>query len=142
MNTSMPLPIALGRFKQLPQRSNEVWQGALVKLPAWIDNPGEPDGPPYRATGALWISLRTGLLHMALPDEGMAATPELALKALIEFGLKESRGLNGRPSVIEIRDLRLNQTLCETMSALKTSVRLVEELPAVVDALRSLETAA
>ena len=67
MTTSVPFPIALGRFKQLPQRTTEIWQGGLVKLPAWIENPQDPDGPPYRPTGALWVSLRTGLLHLALP---------------------------------------------------------------------------
>jgi tetratricopeptide (TPR) repeat protein len=142
MAFSTPLPIALGRFKQLPQRTNEVWQGGLVKLPAWIDNPHDPDATPYRPTGALWVSLRTGLLHIALPDEGTLATPDLAVKALIEFGLKESKELNGRPSVIEVRDSHLRKTLSETLSALNTSVRLAEELSAVVDALRSLETAA
>jgi tetratricopeptide (TPR) repeat protein len=142
MASSTPLPIALGRFKQLPQRSNEVWQGGLVKLPAWIDNPDNPDGPPYRPTGALWVSLRTGLLHMALPDKGAVATPEFAVRALIEFGLKESKGLNGRPSVIEVRESQLEGALSDTLSALSTSVRVTEELPAVVDALRNLETAA
>jgi hypothetical protein len=63
MTTSVPFPIALGRFKQLPQRTTEIWQGGLVKLPAWIENPQDPDGPLYRPTGALWVSLRTGLLH-------------------------------------------------------------------------------
>lgn len=106
MTTSIPLPLALGRFKQLPQRSNEIWQGGLVKLPAWVDNPQHAEGPPYRPTGALWVSLRTGLLHMAFPDQGEAATPALAVKALIEFGLKEAKRLSGRPSVIEIRDWR------------------------------------
>ena len=142
MTPSIPLPIALGRFKQLPQRSNEVWQGGLVRLPAWVDNPRNPDGPPYRPSGALWVSLRTGLLHMAFPDEGAAGTPELAVKTLIDFGLKESKRLNGRPSLIEVRDERLRQLLSETMSALNTSVRLVEEMPAVTEALRNLETAA
>lgn len=142
MASSTPLPIALGRFKQLPQRSNEVWQGGLVKLPAWIDNPRDPDGAPYRPTGALWVSLRTGLLHMALPEEGTAPTSDFALKALIEFGLKESKRLDGRPSVIEVRDPHVRQSLAETLSALNTSVALVEELPAVADALRSLEMAA
>ena len=88
---SIPLPIALDRFKQLPQRSNEIWQGGLVKLPAWVDNPVDPDGPPYRPTGALWVSLRTGVPHLAFPEEGEVANADLALKALIEFGLKEAK---------------------------------------------------
>ncbi|MGE5242991.1 MAG: DUF6930 domain-containing protein [Betaproteobacteria bacterium] len=142
MKLPTPLPIALGRFKQLPQRTNEVWQGGFVKLPVWIDNARDPAGRPYRPTGVLWVSLRTGLLHMALPDEDAAATPELALQALIEFGLKESKRLDGRPSVIEVRDAQLRDALGERLAALKTSVRQIEALPAVAEALRSLEAAA
>jgi hypothetical protein len=138
MAPSIPFPIALGRFKQLPQRTTEVWQGGL---PAWIDNPPDPDGPPYRPTGALWVSLRTGLLHMA-PDEGSVGNAELAVQTLIEFGLKKSKELGGRPSIIEVRDVQVKDALAATMFALDTSVRLVEELPAVAEALRSLEAAA
>ena len=98
----------------------------------WIA-PHDPRAAPYRPTGALWVSLRTGLLHMALPDEGNPATPEFALKAAIEFGLKESKRLTGRPSTIEVRDPQLRQTLSDTMSALQTSVALVDDLPAVAD---------
>jgi tetratricopeptide (TPR) repeat protein len=139
MGSSTPLPIALGRFKQLPQRSNEVWQGGLVKLPAWVDNPDDPDCPPYRPMAALWVSLRTGLLHLALADKGTVPTPDLAVKALIEFGLKESKRLDGRPAVIEVRE-PLAKALSDTLSALNTSIRVTDDLPAVANALRSLET--
>ena len=142
MTTSIPLPIALGRFKQLPQRSNEIWQGGLVKLPAWVDNPRDPAGPPYRPTGALWVSLRTGLLHAAFPEEGNAGNADVALRALIEFGLKESKRLAGRPSIVQVRDARLAEALSESMTALNTSVMVLEELPAVTEALQSLEAAA
>jgi tetratricopeptide (TPR) repeat protein len=139
MASSTPLPLALARFRQLPQRSNETWQGGLVKLPIWIDNPHDRQGPPYRPTGALWVSLRTGLLHLTLPDPGIDATPAFAVKALIEFGLKESKRLDGRPSVVEIRDSQLEPALTATMSPLNTSVRLVREMPAVDDTLRNFE---
>ena len=142
MAPSIPFPIALGRFKQLPQRTTEVWQGGLVKLPAWIDNPQDPGGPPYRPTGALWVSLRTGLLHMSIPDEGSVGTADLAVQTLIEFGLKKSKELGGRPSIVEVRDLQVKDALAATMSVLDTSVRVVEELPAVAEALRGLEAAA
>jgi hypothetical protein len=52
-----------------PQRAAEIWQGGIVRLPAWIDNKEDPAGPPYRPAGALWVSLRTGLVHMGLPSE-------------------------------------------------------------------------
>jgi tetratricopeptide (TPR) repeat protein len=143
MAMSIPLAIALRRFGQLPQRSTEVWQGGVVKLPAWIDNPHDPDGPPYRPAGALWISLRTGIPHMAVPeDPGQAATPEFALRTLIEFGLKESKRLIGRPSVIEVRDAELRNVLQEALAPYHTTIALAEELSAIAEALRGLEAAA
>ena len=141
MSSSIPLPIALGRFKQLPQRSNEIWQGGLVRLPAWVDNLVDPDGPPYRPIGALWVSLRTGLLHMTLPQEGEVAGADLALKGLIEFGQKESKRLAGRPSIVQVRDRELADALSATLAALNTTVVRVEQMPAVAEALRSLEEA-
>lgn len=35
MKSSTPLPIALGRFKQISQRTNEVRQGGFEKIPAF-----------------------------------------------------------------------------------------------------------
>jgi hypothetical protein len=96
MALTSPLPLAFGRFKRLPQRTAEVWQGGLVRLPAWIAHPTDPEGAPYRPTGALWVSLRTGLIHLVLPPEGSHASPELAPTALLEFGLEWSKGLEGR----------------------------------------------
>jgi hypothetical protein len=52
MPLTVPLSLALGRYKQLPQRAGNVWQGGLVRLPVWIDHPADPDGEPYRPTGA------------------------------------------------------------------------------------------
>ena len=70
MALTVPIPLALGRFKQLPQRSGDTWQGGLVRLPVWIDHPTQPEGEPYRPTGALWVSLRTGLIHLAFHQKG------------------------------------------------------------------------
>jgi tetratricopeptide (TPR) repeat protein len=80
---------------------------------------------------------------MALPSEDAPAAPDLAVRALIEFGLKESKSLSGRPSAIEVRDPELQRALSEVLSGgLNTSVVLVEELPAVAEALRHFESAA
>ena len=77
MALTAPLPLAFGRFKRLPQRTGEVWQGRLVRLPAWIDHPTDPEGAPSRPVGALWVSLRTGLIHLALPLIGEPTLPSL-----------------------------------------------------------------
>jgi hypothetical protein len=103
MPLTVPLSLALGRYKQLPQRTGEVWQGGLVRLPVWIEHPTDPDGEPFRPTGALWVSLRTGLIHIDLPKEGVTASPEFALAALLEFGLKSLKGVDGRPARFEMR---------------------------------------
>ena len=54
--------LRVGRFMRLPRRSDERWQGGLVRLPSWVD---EPDGP-FRPWAAVWVSRRTGLAHHRL----------------------------------------------------------------------------
>lgn len=142
MVSTTPLPLALGRFKRLPQRTGEVWQGGLVRLPAWIDHPTDAEGEPSRPVGALWVCLRTGLIHLALPPDGSPASPEFALTALLEFGLKWSKGLEGRPARVEVRDAALRDALADPLATLSTSVVLVDDMPAVREVLTNFETEA
>src|SRR5215212_9671226 len=139
MPLTTPVSVALGRFRRLPQRAGEVWQGGLVRLPMWIDDPADPEGTPLRASGAIWVSLRTGLVHMDLAPEGEEATPELALATLLEFGLKSAKELDWRPARIEVRDAALRDALAASLAALDTPITLVEDQPAVRDALRTFE---
>src|SRR5260221_3825733 len=139
MPLTVPLSLALGRYKQLPQRAGEVWQGGLVRLPVWMDHPTDPDGEPYRPTGALWVSLRTGLIHVGLPEEGATASAEFALAALLEFGLKSLKGLDGRPARVEVRDPGLRDALAEVLGRMSTSVVVVDDMPAVREVLNHLE---
>lgn len=136
------LPLVLGRFKQLPQRSAEVWQGGVVRLPMWIAHPTDPDGPPSRPSGVLWVSLRTGLIHLVLPEEGEAPSHDLALSALIEFGLKWAKRLEGRPARVEVRDPALRDALAGPLAQLATAVTVVEEMPALREVLGNLEAEA
>jgi tetratricopeptide (TPR) repeat protein len=136
-----PLPLALGRFKQLAQRSNDVWEGGFVQMPMWIDSP-DPTLPPWRPTGAVWVSLRTGLIHVAVPDEGEEATADFALQALLEFGLKWAKELTGRPSHVRVKDAALREALAPALARLDTTTEIAAELPYVRDALRSLEESA
>jgi tetratricopeptide (TPR) repeat protein len=139
MSVTVPIPLALGRFSRLPQRAHEVWQGGLVRLPMWVAHPTDPAGAPFRPTGAVWVSLRTGLMHLALPPEGSAATAEFALAALLEFAQKQAKRLEGRPGRVEVRDPALRNALAATLDRLSTSVVLVEDLPAVREVLSRLE---
>ena len=134
-----PTSVAFTRFRRLPQRAAEVWQGGIVRLPMWTEDPADPDGPPLRPSGAVWVSLRTGLFHAVLAKEGTEATPQLALDTLLEFGLKRARELDGRPARIEVRDPALRDALTATLAALDTGIAVVEDQPAVRDALRTFE---
>jgi tetratricopeptide (TPR) repeat protein len=129
----------LGRFRRLPQRATEVWQGALRKLPMWIDHPDDPDGEPHRPVGAIWVSARTGLINMELPPDGEPATTQLAFDALLGLGLKHAKELDGRPGRIEVDDARLRDALALALSELNTPVVVVDSLPLVTDALLRFE---
>ena len=139
MPLAIPIPLALSRFKRLPQRAGEVWQGDIVRFPMWVEHRTDPDGPPFRPTGVLWVSRRTGLVHLDLAKEGEQATPELAVATLLEFGLKWAKGLEGRPARVEVRTASLRDALAAPLAILDTAVSLVDELPAVRDALHNLE---
>jgi tetratricopeptide (TPR) repeat protein len=139
MPLAISIPHALGRFKRLPQRAGEVWQGDIVRFPMWVDNQTDPDGPPFRRSGVLSASLRTGLVHLDLAKEGDQGTPELALAGFLEFGLKWAKELEGRPARVEVRDAGLRDALAAPLSTLDTGLALVDDLPAVRVALHSLE---
>jgi tetratricopeptide (TPR) repeat protein len=132
----------MARFRQLAQRSTEVWQGSLRKMPIWIDDPDDPDAPPHRPVGALWTSVRTGLIHLELPEEDEAVTPHLALRAFFEFGLKWGKQLEGRPAHVEVDDPQLRDALEPALAELKTPIVLVGDLPRIKDALQTLEASA
>ena len=138
MPLTTPIPLVLGRFKQLALRSQEVWQGGLVRMPMWIAS-AHPGGEPWRPTGALWVSVRTGLIHLVLPEEGEAASPDFAVRALLDFGLKHAKELGGRPARIDVTDPALRDALSGTLANLSTIVSVVDNLPAVSDVLQQLE---
>ena len=98
--------------------------------------------PLEKNTGALLVSLRTGLIHIDLPKEGVTASPEFAVAALLEFGLKWLKGLDGRPALVEVRDPELRDALAEVIGRMSTSVVVVDDMPAVRDVLNNLEAEA
>lgn len=135
----VPTSLALGRFKQLPQRTSEVWQGGLMRLPTWVENPDDPQGDPLRPSAAVWVSLRTGHVNVQLPPDGRAVSAETALSALFEFAAKETKALGGRPSRIEVRDAELKDALEAALGGTGTAIVTVDDLPAVREVLRNFE---
>lgn len=119
-----------GRFMRLPRRSDERWQGGLVRLPSWVD---EPDGP-FRPWAAVWVSRSTGLVHVKMEPVRDSHDWTLALDALIEFGLK--RGLvECRPAVLEVADEGLGHRMREALGDPDLAIAPAPGLPAVREVL-------
>ena len=129
-------PQRIRRFLELPRVAGDVWQGGLVPLPFWIEQ--GPGGRPYRPWGAVWTSLRTGRLNQQTESSPGAHDNNLAVEALVEFGLKKSLGGGGRPERIEVADGALAEALRGVLGGSDTAVSVVGELPAVKTALASL----
>jgi tetratricopeptide (TPR) repeat protein len=125
--------LLVGRFMRLPQRTDERWQGGLVRLPSWVD---EPDGP-FRPWAAVWVSRSTGLVHMELESERNSHDWMLLLDALIAFGLK--RGLvECRPAVLEVADADLGHRVREALGHRDLEIALAPGLPAVQEVLAAM----
>ena len=122
----MDLQRQLSRFKRLPE-SQDVWEGAIVALPTWVDTPG---GDPYRPHAAVWTSTSRQLANLKMLDEAAAAADEVALAAFAEMGT--SAKLAGyRPRAVRVKDPRLADMLRDTLAALAIPIDVVEKLPAV-----------
>src|SRR4051794_18841207 len=122
----MPLPLnlqrQLARFKRLPEK-DDVWEGEVRPLPAWIDR---PDGVPYRATGAVWASTIERLANLGMADIGSGKDEDLALSALLEMGTS-AKLARYRPRGLRVRDEQLAARLRDTLAGLEIEIDVVPE---------------
>jgi uncharacterized protein DUF6930 len=130
-------PLELARFKRLPVRTSDVWQGGVVRLPMWITE--NEDDAPYRARGVLWFSTRTGLVWANTESAPRTAGVDLAMRGLLDFAKKYDRDLLGRPSRIETTDAAIADELRAALGDPETTIAVVNDLPNVREALRAFE---
>ena len=100
--------LMIERFKRLPRRTHDVWQGGLVRARTWVE---DPDGRVRRPWAAVWVSSATGMINMELAESDVA-DPDVALQVLTDLGLKFARC---RPSRLEISDAALGAQLVEAL---------------------------
>ena len=131
-----PTPsLVIKRFSRLPRLHDDRWQGGLARLPSWIDR--GPDGKPYRPWAGIWVSLKTGLIHLKVEPEPGAHDWTLALDALLEFGLK--RNLAGcRPGSLEVANRELGDRLLDAISDRDLTLTVNRDLFAVRRALAEM----
>lgn len=127
---------ALERFALLPRAASDVWQGGLVRLPAWI-TPG-PGTAPYRPWGALWVSRQSGLLHLKIEPAPESHGPQLLLQALLEFALDRRVG-GQRPGGLEVGDDETRAWLTWALRDPELAIETVPGLAAVQEALARLD---
>ena len=130
-----PRSLVVDRFKRLPRRSGDVWQGRLVRARTWIE---EPDGSVRRPWAAVWVSLSTGMMNVQLAEDDRAADEGLALQALTDLGLKFIRS---RPARLEVADNTLGAQLAEALADPELTVSVRADLPAVDRVVREMAQA-
>ena len=127
--------VVIDRFKRLPRRSDEVWQGGLVRARAWVE---EPDGSLRRPWAAVWVSLTTGLVNVQLATADAASHASLALQVLADLGLKFARC---RPARLEVADGALGAQLVAALGDPELSMNMRADLPDVDRMVREMERA-
>ena len=124
--------LMIERFKRLPRRTHDVWQGGLVRARTWVE---DPDGSVRRPWAAVWVSSATGMINMELAESDVA-DPDVALQALTDLGLKFTRC---RPSRLEISDAALGAQLVEALGDPELAVTVRPDLPEVDRVLREAQ---
>jgi tetratricopeptide (TPR) repeat protein len=122
----------VARFMRLPRRSEDTWQGGILRMPMWVDG---PDGTPYRPWGAVWISLETGLANAKL-SESNQDPGQLALEAMFELGFKFAQT---RPSAIQVADGALGDHIVRALDDRELIVTVVPRIDTVKAMVRQME---
>jgi tetratricopeptide (TPR) repeat protein len=124
--------LMIERFKRLPRRTHDVWQGGLVRARTWVEN---PDGGVRRPWAAVWVSSATGMINMELAESDVA-DPSVALQVLVDLGLKFARC---RPASLEMTDAALGAQLAEALGDPELAVAVRGDLPEVDRVLREAQ---
>lgn len=128
-----PIPsLVIDRFKRLPRRADEAWQGGLVRVPTWVE---APDGTARRPWAAVWVSLATGMVNVQLETGDGAPDWTLVLQSLTDLGFKFARC---RPARLEVADEALGAQLAAALADPELAVTVRDGLPAVHQMVRQM----
>lgn len=132
---SQPSSLSIDGFRRLRRQSDDRWQGGLARVLSWIER--GPDGKPYRPWAGVWVSRKTGVVHLKIEPEPGAHDWTLALAALVEFGLKQH--LTGyRPAGLEVADRELGTRLLDAIGDRDLALTVLPDLPVVTGVLAEM----
>ena len=127
-----PIDLDLERFKRLPARE-DVWQVAFMRTPQWVV---EKERPPFRPRVPICHSAVTDLLGMSeLQDPGLP-DGQAALRAIID--LAKLRGVQFRPTRVEMRDPGLAEVLRPVIEEAGIELALTDRLEAIDEVLAEM----
>src|SRR5215475_694755 len=125
-------PLVIERFKRLPRRTHDVWQGGLVRARTWVE---DDDGEVRRPWAAVWVSSATGMINVQLAETD-PPDADLALQTLVDLGLKFA---HSRPSGLEMKDGALGAELIAALGDPDLDVTVRPNLPEVDRVLREAQ---
>ena len=128
--------LRIDRFMRLPRRTNETWQGGSVSLPWFSDDP--QTGEPIRQHAIAWANLVTNDVALLTVSALEAADRERALDAFLDFGLRNRKAREGRPSRVEVQDASLGAFIKEALRDVELEVVVLPDLPRIQEEI--LET--
>jgi len=91
--------LAVARLRRLRKHPDDVWQGAIIPMPVWLEEDG---AEPVRPRAPVWRSRNTGLAQIGNPvrpgevDSASTLGPLGALAQMKEIGY--------RPARLEVRE--------------------------------------
>ncbi|HEY3383647.1 MAG TPA: hypothetical protein VGK32_17930 [Vicinamibacterales bacterium] len=117
------------RFMRLIRRQDETWQGDVVGLPFFDDDPAS--GEPRREYSAIWVNASTQVAALSTTVGTGPGGWSDALKAFLDLGLKSRKERDGRPARIEVRDGALGAFIKESIGDPELEVAIVPDVPLV-----------
>ena len=73
----------IDRIRRLRKSRGEVWQGAIVRVPQWVVEEGQP---PVRPILAVWFSMNSGRINTGALRKPSERDPAMLLDAMAGEG--------------------------------------------------------
>jgi len=124
------------RLKRLPQRAEEIWLGAQVRIPAWVR--GE-DGEPTRPRIALWVAVQGQVVSQPTIEDSGRPTGDLLWRAFVGFAHDPENG-GYRPGAVEIADEQAAAAVRESLESIGVAVHVVDSSPLMDQLVDNLAT--
>src|SRR5687768_8597809 len=91
----------IDRIRRLRKSRGEIWQGAIIRVPQWVVEEGQP---PVRPILAVWFSMSSGRINTSALRKPSERNPSMLLDAMAGEG-GGGQGMPGiRPEKLVVSD--------------------------------------